>query len=226
MPPTDFALRVDLEGYAIVPKVLKEGEVRALIDFCELAFLGCHGTRNALLLSRIQELSRSPAIRQLVEPILGAHARAVRAIYFDKLPGANWKVPWHQDLTIAVKERGEVEGFGPWSVKEGVTHVQAPSEVLDSMLSVRVHLDSCGHDNGPLRVIPRSHSTGILRGRDFEHALSAPAVVCLAEAGDIVLMRPLILHASAAADTPSHRRVIHFDFARSDLPAPLAFQNC
>src|SRR5258708_10336185 len=68
----------------------------------------------------------APSIRSLVEPVLGQNAFAVRGLFFDKTQEANWKVPWHQDLTIVVKERLEVQGFGPWSIKEGVPHVQPP----------------------------------------------------------------------------------------------------
>jgi hypothetical protein len=76
------------------------------------------------------------------------------------IPNANWKVPWHQDVTIAVQERVEAEGFGPWSIKADVLHVQPPGEVLEHMISVRLHLDNCGEKNGALRVIPGSHLQG------------------------------------------------------------------
>ena len=72
----------------------------------------------------------------------------MRGLYFDKLPEANWKVPWHQDLSIAVRARLDVEGFGPWTEKAGVLHAQAPAAVLERMLAVRVHLDDCGRENG------------------------------------------------------------------------------
>jgi ectoine hydroxylase-related dioxygenase (phytanoyl-CoA dioxygenase family) len=68
--------------------------------------------------------------------------------------------PWHQDVTIAVKARVEVDGFGPWSTKQGVQHVQPPDYVLQKMLSVRIHLDDCPSTNGALQVIPRSHRSG------------------------------------------------------------------
>jgi hypothetical protein len=45
--------------------------------------------------------------------VLGADCRPVRAILFDKTPGTNWSLAWHQDRTIAVKERVLVNGFGP-----------------------------------------------------------------------------------------------------------------
>lgn len=64
----------------------------------------------------MRELATSSLIRALVEPILGPNFFPVRGILFDKIPGANLKVPWHQDVTIAVQEKIEAEGFGPWSM--------------------------------------------------------------------------------------------------------------
>src|SRR5829696_5679931 len=100
------------------------------------------GIRNLLnVVPCTRAFANSASIRSLVEPILGSSARVVRAIYFDKHKDANWKVTWHQDLTIAVREKVEVDVFGAWSIKAGITHVQPPMSVLDNMLTVRVHLD-------------------------------------------------------------------------------------
>jgi hypothetical protein len=167
----------------------------------------------------VRELADSGAIRSLVEPVLGPHAFPVRGIFFDKVPCANWKVPWHQDVTIAVQERIEAEGFGPWTIKAGVLHVQAPASVLERMISVRLHLDECNEENGALRVIPGSHH----RGRTPEEAiaslrLSARELACPVGIGGALLMRPLLLHASSPSRTPAHRRVIHLDFASVQLP--------
>jgi ectoine hydroxylase-related dioxygenase (phytanoyl-CoA dioxygenase family) len=170
-------------------------------------------------LLRYGELAGSPAIRHLIEPVLGAECYPVRGILFDKVPGANWKVPWHQDVTIAVQNRIEAEGFGPWSIKVDVLHVQPPAAVLEQMLSLRLHLDPCGEGNGALRVIPGSHRWGriaegkipSIREASHEHA-------CLLGIGDVLLMRPLLLHASSASCVPDHRRVIHLDFAAAQLP--------
>lgn len=118
------------------------------------------GIRNLLECREVRELAASLAIRNLVEPVLGCEVFPVRAILFDKVPEANWKVPWHQDVTIAVQERVEVDGFGPWSLKSEVLHVQPPAQILEQMLSVRIHLDSCRETNGALKVIPGSHNQG------------------------------------------------------------------
>jgi ectoine hydroxylase-related dioxygenase (phytanoyl-CoA dioxygenase family) len=170
----------------------------------------------------VRELVNSAQIRNLVEPVLGKEAFPVRSLFFDKTPDANWKVAWHQDLSIAVKEQMEVEGFGPWSMKAGVLHVQPPASVLEQMLTVRVHLDDCDLDNGPLQVLACSHGSGRLDAEAIANwRQRGTAIPCTVPSGGVVLMRPLILHASSPATKPKHRRVIHLEFSASPLPTGL-----
>ena len=103
--------------------------------------------------SEVRRLAESPELKELVEPILGPRAFAVRGLYFDKTPETNWNLPWHQDLTIAVRSRREAPGFGPWTLKAGIPHVNAPAELLARMMTVRLHLDDCGPESGPMRVL-------------------------------------------------------------------------
>jgi ectoine hydroxylase-related dioxygenase (phytanoyl-CoA dioxygenase family) len=163
----------------------------------------------------------------LVEPILGPGCFAVRVLWFDKTPDANWKVPWHQDLAIAVQARAEVDGFGGWSEKAGVTHVQPPTWLLERMVTVRLHLDDCGPNRGPLRVLPGSHHEGRLQPAQIQQwQQEQRATECVVNAGDAILMRPLLLHASSEATTPGHRRVLHIEFANTDLPGGLQWHAC
>jgi ectoine hydroxylase-related dioxygenase (phytanoyl-CoA dioxygenase family) len=167
----------------------------------------------------VLSLARSPVIRELVVPVLGSECFPVRGILFDKIPGANWKVPWHQDVTIAVQDRIEIDGFGPWSIKAEVLHVQPPASVLENMLSVRIHLDACGEENGALRVIPGSHQFGRIPEDEIPSVRhNLPEQVCAVGVGGTLLMRPLLLHASSPSRAPEHRRVIHLDFVAVQLP--------
>lgn len=212
-------------GYAVVPAVLDDEDIASLV----LAFAQSDAThaRGGQPFANRQALS-NPAIAQLAKAMAPLAARvlerpfAVRAILFDKVEGANWKVPWHQDLTIAVKHRAEVSGYGPWSIKEGIEHVQPPSEVLESMLALRLHLDDCGSENGPLRVLPGTY----LRGRMKQEAVdeqvkSLEPVKLTCTRGDAILMSPLLLHASSPATSPHHRRVVHIEYAACELAEPL-----
>ncbi len=167
----------------------------------------------------VSAVAASAAVRALLEPVLGPAARPVRGILFDKTAAANWKVPWHQNLSVAVRARVETSGYVPWSVKAGVPHVQPPAAVLAGMLTVRLHLDDCFADNGPLRVLPGSHAAGVLDAADIVRWRAATAEVS-AEVGrgGAVVMRPLLLHASSPAAVPGRRRVVHLEFAAGPLP--------
>lgn len=210
------------DGYAILPEALSDRDVDALLRAIEpldrdLEEAARGGLRDALRRSpAIREVVEHAAVRDAVRTVLGGGAFAVRGILFDKRPNANWKVPWHRDRTIAVRERRDAPGFGPWSVKGGTPHVQPPIEVLERMLAVRVHLDPCGAENGPLRVLPGTHREGRLKSDDVP-AAGRDEVACEVPRGGILLMRPLLLHASSSARSPARRRVLHLDFAAFEL---------
>ena len=185
-----------------------------------------YGVRNLLeICPEARALAAKPSVRQFATSVLGDEAFAVRAIYFDKVPDANWSLFWHQDNVIAVKERLDVAGFVAWSQKAGVWQVQPPTEILASMIAIRVHLDDCGASNGPLRVLPGSHRFGWLDDELDDWKKRVPEIVCAAKCGGIVAMCPLILHASAASETVGHRRVIHIEYAAANLPAGLEWNN-
>jgi hypothetical protein len=221
--------RIALDGYAIVPGVVDNPTILALVEAIDRAGPldavlrrdeAVYGMRDLLrAIPEVRALAGSPGLLDLVESVVGPGAFAVRGLLFDKTAAANWGVPWHQDLTITVRERVETPGFGPWNAKGGIVHVRPPAGVLERMLTVRVHLDDCGAGQGPLRVRPGSHRGGILKGEAPRegHDIIEP-VDCVVPAGGVVLMRPLLWHASAAAVDPRRRRVIHLEYAQGPLP--------
>lgn len=222
-----FAGAIAERGWAVTPPIVDDASVerlRAIIG--TLAVDGRGGARNLLDLSEIQALARSAPVHGLAASVLGKDAFAVRALLFDKTPDANWKVIWHQDLTVATHERRDVAGYGPWTEKGGVPHVQPPVAVLEKMLAVRLHLDPCGLENGPVRVLDGSHRMGRLAG-DAIDALreGRPAIDCVVEQGGVLAFRPLMLHASAPSLVPRHRRVIHIEFAATELAPPLEWHK-
>jgi ectoine hydroxylase-related dioxygenase (phytanoyl-CoA dioxygenase family) len=222
-----FVQAIHERGWAATGPVLDPTSVLALRDeLAPLAVDGRAGARNLLANTRVRALAVAPAIRAYANAVLGNACFAVRAILFDKTRSANWKVVWHQDLTIATRARVDVEGYGPWTEKAGVAHVQPPVAVIEDMLAVRIHLDPCGADNGPVCVIDGSHRLGRLSATAIDEIRRArPERDCLAEQGAILAFRPLILHASAPARTPEHRRVIHIEYAAHALPAPLEWHQ-
>ncbi|MGH7136010.1 MAG: phytanoyl-CoA dioxygenase family protein, partial [Pirellulales bacterium] len=172
-----------------------------------------------------RSLATKPSVRRFATAVLGDNAFAVRAIFFDKVSDANWSLFWHQDNVIAVEQRRDVSGFVGWSQKAGVWQVQPPAEVLAQMVAVRVHLDDCGPDNGPLRVLPGSHRFGWLDDELDDWKSRVAEVVCTVRCGGIVAICPLTLHASAACGAVGHRRVIHIEYAAAELPAGLDWNN-
>jgi hypothetical protein len=148
--------------------------------------------------------------------------RPVRAILFDKTETTNWSLGWHQDRVIAVKQRIEVEGFGPWTRKHGALHVAPPAVVLSKMTTLRLHLDPTPADNAPLLIAPGSHRLGRIAEADVPSVVAACGVfTCLAERGDVWLYSTPILHASEAAKAALRRRVLQLDYAVEDLPGGL-----
>lgn len=224
---------ISRDGFALIPHAVPPATATRLIAAIETYSEVAHGNgkvyaiRNLLeAVPDVRELVDAPELRALVEPLLGPHAFVARAILFDKIEGANWKVPWHQDLSIAVRERKDVAGFGPWSEKAGVPHTQPPVAILEGMLTLRLHLDDCHTANGPLLVMPDSHRHGRLDAPAIQNwrANHIPTT-CLVPAGGVLLMRPLLLHASSAAQQPGHRRVIHLEYVAEALPSGLEWQG-
>ncbi len=219
--------QIERGGFTVIPSVVEGAEIdRLLTAVASLAEAQStksasetYALRNLLVCPMIRAFADSPAIRQIVAPLLGSGAFAVRGIFFDKTPERNWKVNWHQDLAIAVRERRESAGFGAWSVKAGVVHVQPPPELLARMITVRVHLDDCPPQNGALRVLAGSHRVGRLRDAEIAAWQERTAeTLCAVPRGGAIVMRPLLLHASSASEIPARRRVIHLEYAAEALP--------
>jgi len=223
LPSNGFAVLDDFCGPDLVAELTEAVESLAVDEESSRVRRGAmFARRNLLELDFVRRLIASGRVRELVDSIEPGSI-AVRAILFDKNGSANWTVPWHQDRSIAVCERLEVAGFGPWSTKAGVVHVQPPVELLRRMVTLRFHLDPCGLENGPLRVVSGTH-TSILGQEEMECALAERAESpCVTGAGGVVIMRPLILHASSPAKKPSHRRVIHIEFGPRVLPGGLSW---
>ncbi len=227
---------LERDGYAILDGVATLDRVAALIEatreYASVAHEGRLDRRGEVyggrdLLWRIPEvgrLARSDELMAIAAAVLGPGSFAVRGLFFDKTPLVNWNLPWHQDLTVAVRERRDVPGFGPWTLKGGIPHAHAPADLLARMLTVRLDLDDCGPASGPMRVLPGSHVSGKLDPGEIASwtvRANKHAVDCLVAAGGVVVMRPLLLHASASGTGAGHRRVIHLEYAAEDLPGGL-----
>jgi ectoine hydroxylase-related dioxygenase (phytanoyl-CoA dioxygenase family) len=216
---------IDANGFAVLKSVIDEQQIESLCATVDSLLAGHAGPLPGLR----HLLTRSPELRNFAETTGSALAsqflpslRPVRCILFDKTPAANWYVTWHQDRTIPVRRRVDVPGFGPWSIKDDIQHVQPPASVLENMLSLRFHLDDNDAETGAIKFIAGSHNHGLLEPEQIAgwrdshgHHLQT------AGRGDVIVMRPLILHASSEATNPTRRRVVHIEFAGCDLPGGL-----
>lgn len=220
--PRDDALTFEKDGALRVRKVLGTADLRALED----AIAGLPPDQAGIRLYGISALRTflelSGLVGRVAASILGQGAQPVRAILFDKTAPNNWGLPWHQDRTIAVTQRVEVAGFGPWTVKSGLLHVAPPFDVLAGMVTLRVHLDPVPGANAPLLIAPGSHRLGPIPESELKSVVRNCGIAqCLAEAGDVWLYSTPIVHCSEAARDPAHRRVLQVDFSADELPGGL-----
>ena len=156
------------------------------------------------------------ASTSIISQLFGNDYFAVKSIYFDKPEQSNWFVAYHQDLTISVDKKQDIEGFGPWTVKQNQFAVQPPLEILESNFTIRIHLDDTDENNGALRVIPKSHLKGVYRPETIDWTTETE-VVCKVKKGGIMIMKPLLLHASNRTTNNSKRRVVHIEFSNRSL---------
>lgn len=162
----------------------------------------------------VATLAHDPRLLVVARRVLGLEAFPFRATLFDKSPGSNWLITWHQDTALPLRRKQETPGWGPWSVKEGVTYAHAPATALNQVLALRIHLDDCTKESGPLRVLPRTHTLGVLNDDQVSVLASERSPVeCVVGKGGVLAMRPLIIHASSKSQSKEPRRVLHIEYA-------------
>jgi len=209
---------VEDHGFAIASAVLSTSEVETLLG--ALRNLddrrGRAGVRHVLRHPAVNLTANDARLLAIARQILGENAFPFRATLFDKSPRANWLIAWHQDTALPLRQRREAAGWGPWSVKEGIIYAHAPARALERVLALRVHLDDCTQTNGPLRVMPGTHTLGVLTDAEVEQQVAdREAVECVVASGGLLVMRPLIVHASSKSTLPIPRRVLHIEYAAS-----------
>ncbi|MFZ6778417.1 phytanoyl-CoA dioxygenase family protein [Undibacterium sp. Ji83W] len=210
------------QGFVILPGFLDEKELAQLRQACQ-PIADQYGVR--------QVLQGYPSIRQalnwnklyaLLQAADMMESQAVRSIFFNKNADHNWLVSWHQDMTICVNQKTELAGYSKWTCKKNVHYVEPPAEVLEAMLTCRIALDDAGAENAALKVIAGSHNSGKLDETQIQNISKTSAHnTCVMRAGDILLMKPLLLHASDKARIATQRRVLHLEFSANTLPPPL-----
>lgn len=236
MPSTQSPFREALErdSFAIVHDVVGADALAHLASLAEPLLAASNwsrpGVRDVFAKApALLEAVRSCPLAGLIRDVVGKEAVVVRSLLFDKSPSANWAVPWHQDVVIALRERIETPGFGPWSIKDGQHHCRPPLDMIQSIVVVRLHLDDCLAEHGPLCVVRGSSNQGILSQEDLSAMTTAPTlgthcVPCTTARGGCVLMKPLTVHSSSRATNPAdRRRVLHLECTNATLPNGLTW---
>lgn len=229
--------QIGSEGFSIINNVFTENEIENLISLID------NKTKNDSDNSTFRKSEDLFAIRQfhkevpetlpfifneklqnIIESIFGKGFFITKSIYFDKPEKSNWFVAYHQDLTISVDQKIEIENFENWTVKQNQFAVQPPTEILENNFTIRIHIDKTTKNNGALKVINNSHSKGILRieNLDFE---KEKETICEVEKGGIMIMKPLLFHASNKTTNNERRRVIHIEFSKQQLPNGLEWSE-
>ncbi len=226
---------IDTEGFTIINTVYTENEIEKLISLIE------NNTQNKEESATFRKSQDLFAIRQfhkeipetlphifnqnlkdVIETTFGEGYFITKSIYFDKPEKSNWFVAYHQDLTISVDKKVEIENFENWTIKQNQFAVQPPKEILENNFTIRIHLDNTTKDNGALKVINDSHSKGIVR---VENLQTENETICEVEKGGIMIMKPLLFHASNKTTNNQRRRVIHIEFSNQILPDGLEWSE-
>jgi ectoine hydroxylase-related dioxygenase (phytanoyl-CoA dioxygenase family) len=222
--------QIEQLGFATVPNIYTEQEIDAILNVIESANSDKETFRKSKDLFAIRQfLKEVPAVKslifneklsQFIENTFGNGFFVVKSIYFDKPQHSNWYVAYHQDLTISVDKKIEIEGFKHWSVKQNQFAVQPPLEILQQNFTIRIHLDDTDEQNGALKVLPKSHLKGIYRPETIDWKTEKEAFGNVLKGG-IMLMKPLLLHGSNRTTNNNKRRVIHIEFSNQELPNSL-----
>lgn len=204
------------QGYSIVEGVFTRTDMEHVLQSLSSAALERTraGARHVLGVPVVHDLAADPRMLTIASRFVGPGAVPFRATLFDKSPSANWLVVWHQDTALPLRKRFQDTTWGPWSSKAGVLYAHAPSWALEQVVALRVSLDDSSSTNGPLRVLPNTHLSGVLTDAAIEQlGRNGTPIDCVAQSGGVVAMRPLTVHASSKSVDDQPRRVLHVEYA-------------
>jgi len=220
-------MQLDEKGFQIVEGIYSEQEVQQLLHLLNQANIEQQfGIREFLIkYPTLQKAVFNKALLNLIKKIAPNCTKAIKSIYFDKPPNANWIVNWHQDLTINLVAKSDVPNFINWRVKAERTIVQPNIELLNDIFTIRIHLDDCNQSNGALRVIEGSHKNGVIDIKNWVETKEGIEHICEIDKGGVLLMKPLTLHTSRRTENEMPRRVIHIEFCTKELPMNLAWRE-
>ena len=226
--------KIELEenGFSVLPNLYSDNEIKRILACIENAEQDENSFMKTKDLFAIRQLIKNvpeltdllfnKKLIELLSDLSKSEYFLTKAIYFDKPSKSNWFVAYHQDLSISVNQKTELKNYTNWTYKKGQYGVQPPLEILEDTITIRIHLDKTGKNNGALKVISKSHSNGIIRADSKDWNIENE-IICEVEKGGVMLMKPLTLHASNRTTNGKKRRVIHLEFNKNKLTEPLAW---
>lgn len=218
----------NLMGFTIIPEMYSSEEITSIKNaldnyFKEDVSKPIHAIRQVVeKIPELEELLWNQKLKSCLSEMAGHDYFLTKGIYFDKPEKSNWFVSYHQDLSISVSEKKEIIGYKNWTKKGGQIGVEPPVEILENIVTFRIHLDQTDETNGALRVIPKSHLNGVKR---IENLTIEEEVICNVPEGGVMLMKPLTFHASGRSTESKRRRVIHLEFSNATLATPLKWHE-
>ena len=227
---TKYTKELLVNGFSVIDSIYETEEIEMILHIIDHVDTNKDTFRKSAALFAIRQfLKEIPEsidiifnyrLKTILKSLLGDNYFAVKSIYFNKPKSSNWYVSYHQDLTISVDKKVNLEDFGPWTRKQNQFAVQPPIDFLQNVLTIRIHLDETDENNGALKVIPKSHLKGVYRPETIDWTIEQEAN-CTVSRGGIMLMKPLLLHSSSKTINNKKRRVIHIEFSNQELPVEL-----
>lgn len=233
----NYLNEINSEGFAIIDKVYSENEINTIIS--EIEKVTENETANSTFrksedLFAIRQFHKeipetlgfifNQKLREIINLNFGENYFITKSIYFDKPEKSNWFVGYHQDLTISVNKKVDIENYENWTTKQNQFAVQPPKEILEQNFTIRIHIDKTTKENGALKVLNKSHKKGIFRTESIEVEKEIETF-CEVEKGGIMIMKPLLFHASSKTTNNERRRVIHIEFSNQKLPNELEWSE-
>ena len=215
-----FCRKIEKYGFEVLRGAIPTSVINKIVAEIERSS-GSEGTLSADLICILWRMV--PALRAAVvcvrpalERLLDAAPLITQAVLLDKNARRNWSLPMHQDVYVYV-----YVSTAPGEPQSSTRRVRAPNHVLRSMLVMRLHLDDCSVASGGLRIIPGTHFS--LQDACLEQS---KMITLDQRSGDVLLMRPLLVHDSPSSTVPTPRRIVHLSFIPRALQTAISWQEC
>jgi ectoine hydroxylase-related dioxygenase (phytanoyl-CoA dioxygenase family) len=224
--PKEIRKRISVQGFTVIDSIYTADQVDLILEAISQVDTSRPSFRKTEDLFAIRQFLKeipevfslvfNDKLKSVIKDVFGSNYFVTKSIYFDKPEQSNWFVAYHQDLTISVDKKKVIPGYGPGTVKQNQFAVQPPLDILEDNFTIRIHLDDTDEYNGALKVIPQSHLKGVYRPEKIDWS-NEKEIVCNVRKGGIMIMKPLLLHASNRTTNNNKRRVIHIEFSNRTL---------